>query len=196
MGFHQIQIWGNTIPGGTEVTKQLLLTAHWGQWPPSKILGSYRELKLTKTSHCVVQTKHRNFSAEMMGQRKSHFWKQWSHHTALVNGCQCPWHFPAPSPLLEAARGVWDAPHAGISKQPRFHHWILAAPSWTFHGFAKPLWLHKWKVQRLFANLSLQLASQQEENSGDAGHLQTRCCSCYSQVAHLYSLLFNLYPEL
>lgn len=40
--------------------------------------------------------------------------------------------------------------------QPGFQHWISAAPSWTLHGFAKPLWLHKWKMQRLFANLSLQ----------------------------------------
>lgn len=108
----------------------------------------------------------------------------------------CPWHFSAPRPLLEAARGVWDAPRAGISKQPGFHHWISAAPSWTFHGFAKLLWLHKWKMQRLSANLSLKPASQEEENSSDAGHFQTRCCSCYSQVAHLYSPLFNLYPEL
>lgn len=55
-----------------------------------KILGFYRELKLIETTHCIVRTKHRSLSAEMMGEREKRFWKQGSHHTALENGCQNP----------------------------------------------------------------------------------------------------------
>lgn len=144
------------MPGGTEVTKSCFQTTHWRQWPPSKALGLHRESKLTKTSYCIVRTKHRSLTADMMAateRRESPSRSKGAMTQLWKTGVKTPAVSLALTRIQSVATNSQrclngDAQCAGISKPLAFRQqvgfWLSShrAPSGIFYGFAKRLRPH------------------------------------------------------